>query len=309
MPKDLRIVFMGTPEFAVATLQKLVEAGKNIVAVVTAPDKPAGRGMQLKASPVKEYALSKGLKILQPEKLKAPEFIEELKALQPDLGVVVAFRMLPEVVWSMPRLGTFNVHASLLPQYRGAAPIHWAVINGEKETGVTTFFLKHEIDTGDIILQQKTNIGDDETTGELYQRLMQMGAELALQTVNNIEQGTIITHPQPTYDTLKPAPKIQKEMCRIDWNKNARDIVNLIRGMQPIPGAFTIYDDKILKVHKAIVIPESHQLKAGTVLIAENRLLVAVQDAFVQLLEVQPEGKKRMSADEFIRGYQVQQFN
>jgi methionyl-tRNA formyltransferase len=265
--------------------------------------------MQLKASPVKEYAISKGLLVLQPEKLKSPDFIQTLQALEADVAVVVAFRMLPEVVWSMPRLGTFNVHASLLPQYRGAAPIHWAIINGEKETGVTTFFLKQEIDTGDIILQERTPIGDEETTGELYNRLMKLGAQLALRTIELIENNDIHTTPQVINEPLKIAPKISKEMCRINWNSKAQDIVNLIRGMNPTPGAFTFYENKILKIYRAKAICSSLQNEPGSVSYDNGVIKVAVSDGFVQLLEVQPEGKKRMTAEEFMRGYQIKYFN
>jgi methionyl-tRNA formyltransferase len=324
MSKELRIVFMGTPDFAVASLKALVEAGKNIVGVITAPDKPAGRGMQIQQSAVKEYAVQQGLNVLQPEKLKDPVFIETLKSLQADVQVVVAFRMLPEIVWSMPPMGTFNLHGSLLPQYRGAAPIHWAVINGEKETGVTTFFLKHEIDTGNIILQEKTLIGQSETTGELYERLMNIGSKLVLKTIEMIEINEVKTFPQSLASELKHAPKIYKEMCRIDWSKDVNSIHNFVRGLNPFPGAFTIADEKILKVHevKPIVI-ESISVREDTnrgeestdtavvrgdtnhqpeVLIENQQIKIKAANGFIELLQIQPEGKKKMTAAEFLKG-------
>jgi methionyl-tRNA formyltransferase len=305
MNKELRIIFMGTPEFAVASLQKLVEAGKNIVAVITAPDKPAGRGMQLQHSPVKEYAVQQGLKILQPEKLKDETFLNELRELKADLQIVVAFRMLPEVVWNMPPLGTFNLHASLLPQYRGAAPIHWAVINGEKETGVTTFFLQHEIDTGNIILQEKIAIGEEETTGELYERLMHLGARKVLETVELIEKGNVKTTPQQFSEALKAAPKIFKEMCRIQWNSSAQSIFNFVRGMNPSPCAWTLADDRVLKIHRVGTEITTHHYKPGTLITEPGKLKVAVNDGFVTLLEIRPEGKRKMSVTEFLAGNKI----
>ncbi len=260
----LRIVFMGTPEFAVPSLNKLYEAGYDIAGVITAPDKPAGRGMKLSESAVKKYALEKNLKILQPAKLKDPGFIKELEALKADVQVVVAFRMLPEAVWNMPPLGTINLHGSLLPQYRGAAPINWAIINGEKETGVTTFKLKHEIDTGDILLQQKIKIEEDETAGSLHDKMMDVGADLLLQTINQLEQGTIKEVPQNspfTIDHSPPplAPKIFTEMCEINWNKNVKDIYNFIRGLSPYPAAFTYLNGKKLKIFSAGKEVERHR--------------------------------------------------
>ncbi len=302
MADKLRIVFMGTPEFAVSSLKALLDAGEHVIAVVTAPDKLAGRGMQLASSPIKKFALEHGLRILQPEKLKSESFIQTLKELQPDLAIVVAFRMLPEIVWSLPKLGTFNLHASLLPQYRGAAPIHWAVINGETETGVTTFFLKHEIDTGEIILQQKVNIGSTETTGDLYEKLRQIGAILVVKTVNLIEKGQIKSTPQPNITHLKLAPKIFKEMCRIDWGKSGAVIFNFVRGLSPMPGAFTIADGKVLKIYRVQFEPLSHQLPVAQVLIQDNKICVAVRDGFIVLLDLQAEGKKRMNASEWLLG-------
>ena len=245
--KNTRIVFMGTPEFAVPSLEKIFRMQvMNIVAVITAPDKPSGRGMQINESAVKKYALSKNLKILQPEKLKAPEFIEELKSLKADLQIVVAFRMLPEIVWNMPPMGTINLHASLLPQYRGAAPINWAIINGEKETGVTTFKLQHEIDTGNILLQKKIPIRPDETAGELHDEMMEAGASLLLQTIDELIKGSLKETPQPQQQNniLHHAPKIFTETCEINWEKSADDIYNLIRGLSPYPAAFTFLKKK-----------------------------------------------------------------
>src|SRR6476619_5200817 len=248
--KDLRIIFMGTPEFAVASLDALVQAGCNIVGVITAPDKPAGRGMKLQESAVKQYAITKELKVLQPDKLKNAQFLEELKELNADLQVVVAFRMLPEVVWNMPPMGTINVHGSLLPQYRGAAPINWAIINGEKETGVTTFKLQHEIDTGDILLQETIPVGENETAGEIHDRMKEIGAQLLVRTIEELASGRLKEQPQvkstnskiPDTSDLKHAPKIFTETCRLDWNKSATEIHNLIRGLSPFPGAFTFLD-------------------------------------------------------------------
>ncbi len=309
MNNDLRIVFMGTPDFAVETLKALVESGKNVVAVITVPDKPAGRGMQLTPSPVKKYALEKCLKILQPEKLKNESFINELKSLNPDLGIIVAFRMLPELVWQMPRLGTFNLHASLLPQYRGAAPIHWAIMNDEKETGVTTFFLKHEIDTGEILLQEKTPIGANETTGELYERLMIMGARLVVETVNQIEKGTIKTVPQTEHENLKSAPKIFKEMCRVDLLKSGKDIFNFVRGLHPVPCAYIIADGKMIKLHKVSFESASHNQPVKHVTCSQHSITIAVKDGFIHILELQAEGKKRMHAAEFLLGNTIKQID
>ena len=316
--KDLRIVFMGTPEFAVASLDALVQAGYQVVAVVTAPDKPAGRGMRLSESAVKQYAVEKGLKFLQPVKLKDPLFVEELRALKADLQIVVAFRMLPELVWNMPPMGTVNVHGSLLPQYRGAAPVNWAVINGEKETGVTTFKLQHEIDTGNILLQQSIAIGDDETAGELHDRMKNIGAALLVQTVKGLANGTIkeITqpyspstlHPSPStfHPPLKHAPKIFTETCRIDWNKQVNDIYNLIRGLSPLPGAFTLLGEKTLKIFRAkkdttppLIPPGRHESDG------KQLLRYAGKDGYIEILELQLEGKKRMSVDAFLRGHKL----
>jgi methionyl-tRNA formyltransferase len=304
----LRIVFMGTPEFAVAPLDALVKAGSNIVGVITAPDKPAGRGMQLQQSAVKKYALEQGLNVLQPEKLKNPEFLEALKALKADLQVVVAFRMLPEVVWNMPPLGTINLHASLLPHYRGAAPINWAVINGEKETGLTTFKLQHEIDTGNILLQEKLPIGDNETAGELHDRMKEAGAALVVQTVEGLAAGTLKETPQAALangnEQLKTAPKIFTETCKIDWNKGVDDIFNLIRGLSPYPAAFTYVGGKLLKIYKAgklltapSISPGEHETDGKTY------LRFAAADGYITVTGLQLEGKKRMGVEDFLRGY------
>lgn len=307
----MRIVFMGTPDFAVPILDILVKSNYNIVGVITAPDKPSGRGLKMHQSAVKEYALKHGLFILQPEKLKSPEFIETLTALNADLQIVVAFRMLPEVVWRMPPKGTFNLHASLLPQYRGAAPINYAIINGEKETGVTTFFLSHEIDTGHIILQEKCEIGSNETAGELHDKLMLLGAETVLKTVQLIEKGNLVPKPQNTMlnGELKAAHKIFKEDCIVKWENEALVIHNFIRGLSPFPTAFTnlILDneEKILfKVFKADYEIEKHQMHFGHIVTdGKNYLKVACKDGYISLLHVQMAGKKAMSILEFLRGF------
>ena len=302
-----RIVFMGTPDFAVASLDVLVRAGFDIVGVITAPDKPAGRGMQLQQSAVKQYAVAYGLHVLQPEKLKNPAFLEQLSSLRADLQVVVAFRMLPEVVWNMPPIGTINLHASLLPQYRGAAPINWAIINGEKETGVTTFKLQHEIDTGNILLQEKIWIGDTETAGELHDRMKLIGAALLLRTVQGLADNSLQGQPQEqfTLDTpLKHAPKIFTDTCRIDWKRPANEIFNLIRGLSPYPAAFTSMDGKQLKIYNATtdlaepdVEPGNHQTDGKTY------LRFAASGGYINITELQLEGKKRMRTEDFLRGY------
>lgn len=317
---DLRIVFMGTPEFAVASLDALVQAGLRIVGVVTAPDKPAGRGMKLQQSAVKKYAVEKGLHILQPEKLKNPQFLAALKSLHADLQVVVAFRMLPEAVWSMPLMGTINVHASLLPQYRGAAPINWAVINGEKETGVTTFKLKHEIDTGDILLQERIPISEQETAGELHDRMMKIGAALLVKTVHGLAVGTIKETPQAAMATgeqapagnhsaspIKHAPKIFTDTCRIDWDKPVEDVHNLIRGLSPFPGAFTSLQGKTLKIYRSEKEKHRPSLSPGQYDTDKKTYLkFACTDGFIKVKELQLEGKKKMTAEEFLRGYRFE---
>ena len=312
---DMKIVFFGTPEFAVESLDKLIENGFDIAAVVTMPDKIAGRGHKMIESDVKKYAKSKGLRILQPEKLKAPEFIEQLKEINADLFIVIAFRMLPEVVWKMPRLGTFNLHASYLPKYRGAAPINWAVINGETETGVTTFFLKHEIDTGDIIQQEKILILPEDNVGTVHDKLMHLGADMVLNTVKDIENGAVKSIPQQDGDHI-PAPKIFKDTCRIDWTLPSEKIHNMVRGLSPYPAAWTtmvdnrykdtstdlkIFETKLLDIQLPNVEP-------GKSIIMRNRLFVGTGDRPLEIISLQPAGKKRMEADAFLRGYSPEKF-
>lgn len=302
----MKIVFMGTPDFAVASLNALVEAGFEVVGVVTAADKPAGRGQKLQESAVKQYAVLKGIPVLQPLKLKDPIFLEELKSLNADLQVVVAFRMLPELVWNMPPSGTINLHASLLPQYRGAAPINHAIINGEKESGVTTFFLKHEIDTGDVIFSEKVEIRSDETAGELHDELMHAGAGLLVKTVKAIANGDYQEQPQPQSAELKHAPKIFKEDCLIDWNQPALKIYNQIRGLSPYPTAFTKLNDKVLKIFKAELEDKEPGISAGAFLSdGKTYLKFAAKDGFIKLTDLQYEGKKRMRTDEFLRGMRL----
>lgn len=302
----MKIVFMGTPDFAVASLDALVQANFDVVAVVTAPDKPAGRGQKLSESAVKKYAVEKGIPVLQPEKLKNPEFIEQLKSYQADLQVVVAFRMLPEVVWNMPPNGTINLHGSLLPQYRGAAPINHAIINGEKESGVTTFFLTHEIDTGNIILSDRTPITDEETAGDLHDKLMHIGANLLVKTLKAIEAGEVSEQPQPQSGNLKHAPKIFKEDCKIDWNNPVKMIYNLIRGLSPYPTAFTFLNDKTLKIFKAEIEHKEPGIVAGGFLTdGKTFLKFAAKDGFIKLLDIQYEGKKRMPIEDFLRGIRL----
>lgn len=304
MNNDLRIIFMGTPEFAVASLDILVQHQLNVVAVITAPDKPKGRGQKLVPSPVKEYALEHNLPILQPTNLKSPEFLDALKAYHANLQIVVAFRMLPEAVWSMPTLGTFNLHASLLPQYRGAAPINWAIINGEKETGVTTFFLKHQIDTGHIIFQEKEPITDTDTAGSLYERLMQKGAQLVLKTVEAIQTGSYPAVPQPDDIATREAPKIFKETCEIQWNQPAQHIVNFVRGLSPYPAAWTVLQDKKFKIYETSLAALTDQEPTPGTLHTDHKtyLHVKAQDQWIAIRSLQPDGKRRMTIDDFFRG-------
>lgn len=302
----MKIVFMGTPDFAVASLDALVQANFDVVAVVTAPDKPAGRGQRLNESAVKKYAVEKSIPVLQPEKLKNPDFLAALKSFNADLQVVVAFRMLPEVVWNMPPKGTINLHGSLLPQYRGAAPINHAIINGEQESGVTTFFLTHEIDTGDIILSDRTPIAPDETAGELHDKLMVIGANLLVKTVTAIAGGDVAEQPQPQSDELKHAPKIFKEDCKIDWNNSTAMVYNLIRGLSPYPTAFTLLNDKTLKIFKAEPEEKEPAIAAGGFLTdGKTFLKFATKNGFVKLLDIQFEGKKRMLIEDFLRGMRL----
>jgi methionyl-tRNA formyltransferase len=332
MSKDLRIVFMGTPDFAVPSLDILISNNYKVAGVVTAPDKPAGRGQHIHESAVKKYAVGKGLNILQPEKLKNENFLEELKSLKANLFIIVAFRMLPEKVWQMPEFGTFNLHASLLPQYRGAAPINWAVINGEKETGVTTFFLQHEIDTGNIILQEKISIDENENAGDIHDKLSDVGAQLVLKTVqaienntaNEISQDKVVQHSLPVRQAgainsqhLKHAPKIFKEDCRIDWSQSVMHNHNLIRGLSPHPAAFTYLDGKILKIYRSKISDFTSDVTSrlasinitmedtGTDILTDNKTFLQFKcaDGFLDVLELQLEGKKRMTTEEFLRGH------
>ncbi|MES2703723.1 MAG: methionyl-tRNA formyltransferase [Bacteroidota bacterium] len=304
--EQLRIVFFGTPDFAVGSLDALVQAGANIVAVVTAPDKPAGRGKQLQQSAVKEYAVSKGLPVLQPEKMKAPEFLESLGDLNADLQVVVAFRMMPEVVWNMPPMGTINVHGSLLPQYRGAAPINRAIMNGEAETGVTTFKLKHEIDTGDILLQQTVAIAPEDNAGTLHDKLMHAGAELLVRTVKGLADNSLTEIPQANVAAgdLRHAPKLFKEHMQVDWATPVAHINSFVRGLSPYPAAFTMLGDKQLKIFKVHTEQVQHTAVAGAYETDNSSWLrYAAADGWVYLDELQLEGKKRMTITDFLRGF------
>jgi len=304
----MRIVFMGTPDFAVASLAALLNANFNVVGVVTAPDKPAGRGQKINESAVKKYAVENNLKVLQPEKLKNPEFIEQLKVLNADLQLVVAFRMLPEVVWKMPKKGTINLHASLLPNYRGAAPINWAIINGEKESGVTTFFLKQEIDTGDVLFLDKVIIEDGMTAGDLHDDLMKKGADLLVKTVKAIEKNDYQEIPQESFneENLKHAPKIFKEDCQINWNLDNDVIYNKIRGLSPYPTAFTQFLDKGLKIYKVTKEDVEPVISAGAFLSdGKTYLKFASKNGFISLKEIQQEGKKKMEIGDFLRGIRL----
>ena len=316
--ESLRIVFFGTPDFAVESLRRLVEGGYNIVGVVTMPDKEAGRGHKLLQSPVKQYAIEHGLRLLQPERLKNPQFVEELRSLKADLQIVIAFRMLPEVVWNMPPLGTFNLHASLLPKYRGAAPINWAVINGETETGVTTFFLKHEIDTGDIIQQRRIPIGDNDNVGIVHDKLMMMGADMVIETVDAIINGTVKPIPQDELckagTEASPAPKIFKDTCKIDWEKTMHEVRNLVRGLSPYPAAWTEITDSTGITHTAKIFevsltdePQAGRPAGEMWSDKSGRLLVACRDGVISIDQLQLAGKKRMSAADFLRGFRLKQ--
>lgn len=318
--EELRIVFMGTPEFAVASLQRLVEGGYNVVAVVTQPDKPVGRHQQqVQASPVKQYAEAHGLPVLQPVKMKDPVFVEQLAQYKADLQVVVAFRILPEIVWAMPRFGTFNVHAALLPQYRGAAPINWAVINGETETGVTTFFLDKNIDTGRIIMQKYFSIPDDADVEYVYNGLMNLGADIATETIDKMleNDGNIDSIAQSNFmqfkeDDLLPAPKIFKETCEIDWHLPVKRVYDFVRGLSPYPGTWTTIDENgqqcVLKIFKTAKTSETWEGEFGSVRTLKGHLFVRCSDGWLELLELQPVGKKRMTARDFLNGMRDRQF-
>lgn len=310
--KDLRIVYMGTPDFAVESLRCLVEGGYNVVGVITMPDKPAGRGHKIQFSPIKQYALDHNLPLLQPERLKDEAFIEALREWKADLQIVVAFRMLPEVVWAMPKLGTFNLHASLLPQYRGAAPINWAVINGETETGITTFFLQHEIDTGKVIQQVRIPIADTDNVEVVHDKLMMLGGKLVVETVDAILEDRIHPIPQEEMiqpDELRPAPKIFKETCRIDWTGKVKQIYDFIRGLSPYPAAWTeLHNDNeaplMLKIFETEKIIKDHSFNAGTLITdGKNNLHIAVTDGFISIKSLQLAGKKRLGIEEFLRGF------
>ncbi|MEO6455265.1 MAG: methionyl-tRNA formyltransferase [Ginsengibacter sp.] len=304
---------MGTPEFAVASLRKLLQANYVIAGVVTSPDKPAGRGLQVTESAVKKFAVANNLKLLQPEKLKDAGFLNELKSLNADLQIVVAFRMLPQVVWNMPPLGTVNLHASLLPQYRGAAPINWAIINGEKETGVTTFKLQQEIDTGNILISENIIIGEAETAGELHDRMKEIGADLLIKTIDGIvnktikeiaQQEQLLTIRDQRSPDLRPAPKILKETCNIDWSKTVNEVYNLIRGLSPYPAAFTFLNDKMIKIFKAVreegdTISEAGQFETDK----KTYLKFACSNGYISIIELQLQGKKKISIEEFLRGF------
>ena len=312
--QDFRIVYMGTPDFAVEVLKALVEGGYNIVGVVTMPDKPMGRHQDtLQPSPVKVYAQEHGLKIMQPVKLKDPEFVEELRSLRADLQIVVAFRMLPEIVWSMPKYGTFNAHASLLPKYRGAAPINWAVINGETETGITTFLLKHEIDTGDIIDQVRIPIADTDNVEIVHDKLMELSGKLVTKTVDSIIDGTFTTTPQDEWlkdgakeDSFAPAPKIFRETCRIDWNQPTKRIYDFIRGLSPYPAAWTTLNGKAVKIYETEKEFTAHNLQIGTIISdGKSTFKVATHDGYINVKVLQLEGKKRMPIADLLRGFKV----
>lgn len=309
--EDLRIVYMGTPDFAVESLRCLVEGGYNVVGVITMPDKPAGRGHKIQYSPVKEYAMAHNLRLLQPERLKEENFVEELRSLQADLQIVVAFRMLPEVVWNMPPLGTFNLHASLLPDYRGAAPINWPIINGDTETGITTFFLQHEIDTGRVIQQVHIPIADTDNVGQVHDRLMELGGHLVIETVDAILAGTVKAVPQEEMkeSPLRPAPKIFKETCHIRWNQPVKKVYDFIRGLSPYPAAWTSLhcegeEPVMFKIYETEKEWESHSHPIGSLHTdGKNCLKVAVQDGYIHLKVFQQAGKKKLSVEEFLRGY------
>ncbi len=305
--RDLRIVFMGTPDFAVFTLKTIVEAGFKVVGVITAPDKPAGRGRKLQESAVKKYAMEQGLKVLQPVNLKSEAFLEELRALQANLQVVVAFRMLPEVVWKMPEYGTFNLHASLLPQYRGAAPINWAIINGEKETGVSTFFIDEKIDTGEMILQEKVNIDRDENAGSLHDKLMTTGASLVVKTLKALEEGPVETIPQKDAGELKSAHKLTRENTRIDWEQSLETIYNHIRGLSPFPTAWTMLtnlgEEVMLKIYDCEPEFSGHKEAPGKIISEDKKVKVSVKNGFLLLKEIQLPGKRKMAIKDLLNGY------
>lgn len=305
--RDLRIVFMGTPDFAVNVLKEILKAGYKIEAVITAPDRPAGRGRKLQESAVKQFAVSQGLKVLQPPNLKDPGFVEELKALRPNVQVVVAFRMLPEIVWDLPEYGTFNLHASLLPQYRGAAPINWAIMNGETVSGVSTFFIDKKIDTGKMILQKQVNVSPEETAGELHDKLMRTGAELVVETLDLIKNDRVITREQKEDALLKDAPKLTKDNTKIDWTAPAGQIFNFIRGLNPYPAAWCYLEngkqELQMKIFEVELLRETHDFHVGRLLEVGNELKVAVEQGYIVLKELQLPGKRKMKVNELLNGY------
>jgi len=305
--RDLRIVFMGTPEFAVSSLEAILDAGYNVVGVITAPDRPAGRGRKLRESAVKSYALSKDLKILQPVNLKSEEFQSELKGLKPNVQVVVAFRMLPKSVWNLPEYGTFNLHASLLPQYRGAAPVNWAIINGEKSTGVSTFFLDEKIDTGAMILDEETKIKEDENVESLHDRLMEIGSKLVVKTLKLIATNRVKTEAQQDTNILKEAPKLTKDNTKIDWNAPVEKIYNLIRGLNPYPAAWCYLENSSeelkVKIYDIKKINQEHHLPNGTVTISDNKIKIAALDGYILVNEIQLPGKRKMLSKELLNGF------
>jgi len=304
--KQLRIVFMGTPEFAVGILDTIIKNNYNVVGVITAADKPAGRGQKIKYSAVKEYALANNLTLLQPTNLKDEDFLSDLKALNANLHIVVAFRMLPEVVWRMAELGTFNLHASLLPNYRGAAPINWAIINGDTKTGVTTFFIDDKIDTGAMILSSEIEIAPDENAGQLHDRLMQLGSETVLETLALIEKGNVTTTIQKENPEIKTAYKLNKENCKIDWTKSAKEIYNQIRGLSPYPSAWCFFQDKNeewnVKIHEAKMTLEDHSNVVGSLICSKKEMKIAVKDGFIEVISIQFPGKKKMNVGELLNG-------
>lgn len=308
MKKDLRIVFMGTPEFAVSTLDAILSSGFNVVGVITAPDKPAGRGRQLNQSAVKSYALSKGLIVLQPTNLKNENFIAQLEALNANLQVVVAFRMLPKVVWQMPKYGTFNLHASLLPNYRGAAPINWAIINGETKTGVSTFFIDEKIDTGEMIMQKEVEISKSETAGELHDKLMHIGSALVVDTLNLIQNDNVETKPQQDYPEIKTAYKLDKDNCFIDWNRSIKDIYNQVRGLNPYPSAWCLLkngDDELnVKIYNVDAIECDHEYSIGTIITNKQEVKVAAKNGMILLNEIKLPGKRKMDVKSLLNGFE-----
>lgn len=300
----MKIVFMGTPEFAIPSLQKIIESKHEVALVVSAPDKERGRGKQISFTPVKEYAIKNNLEVLTPQSLNDELFLNRLKEIEADLFVVVAFRILPKEVYSLPKHGSFNLHGSLLPKYRGAAPIQWSIINGEKETGVSTFFLEDKVDTGNVILQERIEVNDEDDLGIVYEKLMQLGSVLVIKTIDSIESNSVVLKKQDE-NYASPAPKITKETCKIDWNKPAKNIHNLVRGLSPYPAAFFEHGNKCYKVYKTSLLQTDEKIseQVGSILTTKTEIFVQTQIGVIKLLELQPEGRKRMKTEEFLRGY------